>query len=157
MTKTSMAGKYVVRFDGFTRADKGSGGRSYNLVGLGTIVLTPTPATSPESGTVSGGHHSTLNPMSGLGDPGDQRDPAIYVYQDATYTVKDAGPPIQAELTITFQQQGGNNRKMSDTFFALQCGIDRFWLISRNPRDSDDNMVDEVVIGEAVKVDPDAW
>ena len=156
MAKTAMAGKYVVRFTGFTRADKGSGGRSYNLVGLGTIELKAT-STNPESGTVSGGHHSTLNPMSGLSDPADQRDPAIFVYQNATYTVKDAGPPIQAELTMTFQKQGENKPNMSDTFLALQCGVDKFWLISRNPRDTSGNLVDEVVIGEAVKVDPATW
>jgi hypothetical protein len=157
MTKTAMAGKYVVRFNGFARADKGYAGRSYNLVGLGTIELTSTPKTDPETGTIKGGHRSTLNPMTGLTDQGDQRDPATYVYQNATYMVKDAGPPIQAELTITFTEQGGKGRQMSDTFLALQCGVDQFWLISSNPQDNNGNMVDEVVVGEAVKVDPATW
>ena len=106
---------------------------------------------------MKGGHRSTLNPMTGLTDQVDQRDHATYAYQNATYTVKDPGPPIQAEITITFKEQGGKNRQMTDTFLALQCGVDKFWLISSNPQDNNGNMVDEVVVGEAVKVDTTTW
>ena len=156
MAKTAMAGKYVVRFTGFARSDGGSDGRSYNLVGIGTIELKRTGSRSPERGTVKGVHRSTLNPITGLADPDDERDYTTYAYQNATYTVKEAGPPILAELTVTFKEQGGKNRQLSDKFLALQAGVDKFWLISTNPTNAAGS-VDEVVFGEAVKVDPATW
>jgi hypothetical protein len=154
MPKTTMAGTYAIRFNGFARSDKASG-KSYNLVGVGKLTLTKTSTTGSESGTATGMHRSTLNPMTGMTDTTDRRHHTTYTYTNATYVVVDPGLPMVAEVTITFQEQGGS-RRMTDTLIAWQCGPDKFWLISSNPNDAN-GKVDEVVIGEAVKVDAATW
>jgi hypothetical protein len=153
MTET-MTGTYALKFSGFARSDR-AGGKSYSLVGVGTLTLTKTSTSGNESGTASGMHRSTLNPMTGMADPNDRRHHTTYDYTNATYTVTTAGPPIVAEVKITFQERG-TGRTLDDTFVCMQDGPDKFWLISSNPTDAN-GKVDEVVIGEAVKVDPATW
>src|SRR5262249_25475968 len=148
MPKT-MAGTYALKFSGFARSDK-AGGKSYNVVGVGTMTLTKTSNSGNESGTATGMHRSTLNPMTGMTDPSDRRHHTTYDYTNATYSVKDAGPPTVAEVKITFVERG-TGRSLDDTFVCVQCGPDRFSVISSNPTDAH-GQVDEVVIGEAVKV-----
>jgi len=143
----TIAGDYVVKFSGFTHHP--SSGRSMNIVGLGKLTLT---ATSAAGGTAAGYHRSTLNPFTGQNDAKQPRHHTTYDYQNATYTVTDAGPPIVAEVAITFQERGGAGQRMTDTFVAFQTGPDRFSLISKDPKDSSGGLVDEVVMGEAIKV-----
>ncbi len=151
---TTMEGTYALKFSGFARSDK-AGGKSYNVVGVGMMTLTKTSKSGNESGTATGMHRSTLNPMTGMTDPSDRRHHTTYDYTNATYTVTNPTAPITAEVKITFKERG-TGRIMNDTFVCMQQGPDKFSLISSNPTDAN-GPVDEVVIGEAVRVNPATW
>ena len=154
-----IAGTYAVRFQGFDRDDDGTNWRTYHLVGVGTLTLTKTSTSGRESGTATGSHHSTLNPMTGLTDPQDRRHHAIYDYKNGTYKVISAGggPPFVVQLKLDFVERGTNTVVETDTFILQQGGPDRFWLISTDPVDPHGSKFDETVIGEAVKVDLSTW
>jgi hypothetical protein len=153
-----IAGTYAVRFNGFDRDDDGTKWRTYQLVGVGTLTLTKASGSGNEHGTATGFHHSTLNPMTGLLDTGDQRVHTIYDYRNGTYKViSTGGAPAVVQLNLQFQQRGEKNIIEKDTFILQQAGPDRFWLISTDPVDLQGNKYDEAAIGEAIKVDPSTW
>lgn len=157
MANSSIPGEYTINFRGFER-DARAVSRSRYLVGVGWLRLVET---SPGLGTVTGVHRSINMPMSGGGNAS---------YHAATYdltgswkaiTIATGGTfnPLCAEVTIEFTEQtGGNGGHMSDKFVAMQCGPDRFWLVSNKPEDlaGGRKAVDEVAFGDAAKVTA-AW
>jgi hypothetical protein len=47
---------------------------------------------------------------------------------------------------------------MSDTFAIVQSGPDRLWLMSTDPReDGGGPKIEELVLGELIKVDMTTW
>lgn len=149
-----LAGRYVFRFNGFDRDDS----HPRYITGVGIIELN-------ENGDVTmGQHRATNSPMAGRPAMGRGLKNSPYDLT-GTYTIVDAGPPIKAEINIKFTRANGGNpndlAEMWDTFQILQSGPDSFWLISSNPREEADpgsnKKIQELIIGEAVKVDDQTW
>ncbi|WP_119419377.1 hypothetical protein [Desertibaculum subflavum] len=143
-------GDYVFRFGGFDRQDR----LARHLVGLGRITL-------GADGGLRGEHRATNSPMWGQAAPGLRLRHSIYSLS-GRYEVIDRGPPLLVAAEIRFERQsrgpGGHEAAMQDTFLLQQSGPDRFWLISSNPRDeTGEEVIDELVMGEAVKIDASCW
>jgi hypothetical protein len=151
--KLALPGTYVFRFAGFDR----DATRARHVAGVGQMVLTETGA---GQGTIeSGAHRVTNSPMSG------QAKDLVHSTYDlsGTYAVIAAGPPILATATVTFTKTSvDGRRKMVDTFAIVQSGPDRLWLVSTDPRELDEadkptKKIEELVVGELVKVDMATW
>jgi hypothetical protein len=148
---TTIDGSYAIRFSGFNR--EGTAQRARHIVGVGTLNL--------QGGNVSGTHRSTNIPMTGTTDqdtahvpPDDPKHVRHTLYKlDGTYIVKNDGTdgnPIELEVKIKFKKN--NALQMTDTFWAVQHGLDRFWLVSTDPQDNTGNKkIDEIVMAEAVR------
>lgn len=146
-----LPGVYAFRFGGFERRDR----NARYLVGLGRLTVNA-------DGSVTGEHRATNSPMWGQVAEGRLR--LRYSIWDLTGTcqVIDAGPPLVAEAKIRFERRRDNKadpvEAMRDTFIFQQAGIDRFWLISSDPRDdAGSDRIDELVTGEAIKIDRGTW
>jgi hypothetical protein len=148
-----LAGTYVFRFSGFDRDNS----HARHLVGVGVIEL------SGDGKVTSGKHNSTNSPMSG--QLAAKRGLKHSAYKlTGSYEIIEAGPPISAKIDIKFDFDAGDSDDrpaMSDTFKIIQAGVHRFWLISSNPQEEDlkggKKKIQELVIGEAVKVEADTW
>lgn len=149
-SKLALPGTYVFRFNGFDREDT----RARNLVGLGRLTLTA-------GGAITNGRQfATNSPISGQ-VTGNQRLRHSLYDLSGSYSVVEAGPPLVVSLDVAFTKAGGGHPgdkpSMQDRFFLLQSGPDRFWVVSSNARDMSGARIDEMVMGEAVKVDPNTW
>jgi hypothetical protein len=143
-------GDYVFRFGGFDRQDR----QARHLIGLGRLTLN-------RDGSLRGEHRATNSPMWGQVAPGLRLRHSVYSLQ-GRYQIIDQGPPLLVAADIRFERQSrgpdGHEAAMQDTFLLQQSGADRFWLISSNPRDENgEEIIDELVMGEAVKVDSKSW
>lgn len=141
-----LQGDYVFRFSGFDRQDR----MARHLIGLGRISLGP-------DGSLRGEHRATNSPMWGQVSPGLRLRHSLYALS-GRYEVIDKGPPLLVTAKIRFERQSrgpdGHEAVMQDTFLMQQCGPDRFWLISTDPRDEyGEEIIDELVVGEAVRID----
>jgi hypothetical protein len=146
----NLPGDYVFRFGGYDRQDR----QARYLVGIGKITLN-------RNGTLTGEHYATNSPMWGQVSAGMRLRNSTYTLE-GTYQVLDAGPPMRASAKIRFQRKpaakGDPIVAMRDTMLFMQAGPDRFWLISSDPRDdAGQNVIDECVLGEAIKVDSATW
>lgn len=145
-----LQGDYVFRFGGFDRQDR----MARHLIGLGRITLGP-------DGSLRGEHRATNSPMWGQVGSGLRLRHSVYALS-GRYQVIDQGPPLLAAAKIRFERQSrgpeGHEAAMQDTFLLQQSGPDRFWLISSDPRDENgEEIIDELVMGEAVKIDTSSW
>jgi hypothetical protein len=155
--KLSLSGPFVFRFAGFDRDTN----RARHVTGVGQVVLNPT---SDNSGTIVAGSQSaqrvTNSPMSGQ-----LKDLLYSEYQlTGTYDVIEPGPPILATAKVTFNQSLGGLKRMTDVFALVQSGPDRLWLMGTDPRleldehgNADPKQVQELVVGELVRVDMSSW
>lgn len=155
-SKLTLPGTYAFHFSGFDR----DGSRSRYLTGLGRIVLVARDATT---GTLSDGRHwSTNSPMFGGVTPAQKLRHSVYELT-GSYEILDAGPPLVAAIDIEFRRQGEaiafEREGMRDRFLAVQSGPDRFRLMSTDPRSvaGTSEKIDELVLGESIKVDPATW
>jgi hypothetical protein len=151
VVNSTIEGSYAIRFSGFNR--EGTAQRARHIVGVGTLIL--------QAGKVGGTHRSTNIPMTGTTDqdsshvpPDDPKHVRHTVYKlDGTYSVENDGTdgnPIELEVKMKFKKN--NTLQMTDTFRAVQHGLDRFWLISTDPQDdTGTKKVDELVMAEAVR------
>jgi len=155
-SKLTLPGTYAFHFSGFDR----DGARARYITGLGRIVLVATDATM---GTLSYGRHwSTNSPMFGGVTPAQRLRHSVYELT-GSYEILEAGPPLVAALNIEFRREGDDSPPervaMSDRFLAVQSGPDRFRLMSTDPRTvaGTPEKIDELVLGESIKVDPATW
>lgn len=155
--KLSLSGPFVFRFAGFERDVS----RARHVTGVGQVIL---QATSASTGTIAAGPQSaqrvTNSPMSGQA-----RDLFHTEYLlSGTYEVIQAGPPLLAKAKVTFTQSAGGQKRMSDVFAIVQSGPDRLWIMGTDPRmeldesgNAEPKKVEEIVLGEMVKVDVSTW
>jgi hypothetical protein len=142
----ALAGTYAVRFSGFDRQTQ----HSRHLIGVGRLQLV-----GNGTGTLTGHQWSTNSQM--WGQPGIRLRHSEYALS-GSYALIENGPPLVAALDVTFTpQRGDDTASLKDRFVILQSGPDRFWVVSSNARDLRGERIDELVVGEAVKVDPDTW
>ena len=145
--KLVLSGTFAFSFNGFDHRPP----QVRYVAGVGQLVLAQT---AKNKGTIASGQQLVSNsPMTGLSTDFLRSEYAL----TGTYTVVDAGPPLVATADVTFTQtsDSGDRKQMTDTFALVQVGPDRLRLISRNPQSS--GPIQELVIGELIKVDPATW
>ena len=138
----TLSGTYVFRFSGFDRKDD----HGRNVSGVGYLTV-------DDALSLTGKQRATNNPIWGGGNKQTQGNYDL----SGSVSVKKAGPPIVAEATITFTKSTGTGKDMMDTFGIIQSGPSSLWLVSLSPKDEGNKAIEEMVVGDLIKVDPNTW